>query len=288
MTNENSPWRPLRERMAGLTGERALVEGTPPYLLGPLQTWLYEVILGARFVETRTALQLKLRRTDIVADTPGKVTVLLEGDELLEAIDATLNLHAWIRRDDSYDGKGRRDWWAALLLKLLTALAHGGSAWQLNEDLDGLTSRVDETVARAVRTTIADAKGDASTHLRKAWDAAYGFQPDPTVAYSEAVKAVEAVTIPAVLPKDKDATLGKVLGEIRNTRNKWTLTIDDKSGQPASGDAVIEMIALLWHGQRDRHSGPEMKLATPEVAQMAVHTAATLVQWFTSGNVHRS
>jgi hypothetical protein len=272
--------------MAGLAGERALVEGTPPYLLGPLKTWLYEVILGARFVETRTALQLKLRRTDIVEDRPATMKIILEGDELLEAIDATLDLHAWIRHDSSR--KDMREWWADRLMKLKQTLTEGGSVWQLNDNLDGLTNRVNETVAQAVRTTMSDAKGDASTHLRKAWDAAYGFHPDPTVAYSEAVKAVEAITIPAVLSKDKDATLGKVLGEMRGTRAKWTLTIDDKAGQPASGDAVIELIALLWHGQRDRHSGPGMKLATPEVAQMAVHTAATLVQWFTSGNVHRS
>ncbi|GAB2467896.1 hypothetical protein GCM10027187_40070 [Streptosporangium sandarakinum] len=288
MANDNPPWRPLRERMAGLTDARALVEGTPPYLLDPLRKWLDGVVFSPQPDDIHSALQLKLRRSDI-ARWSGRIMVIsVEGDDLLEAIDATLDLHAWLCTDDSYANAAQRKWWAEQLVSLTRTLDQAGSAWKVKDSWDGLTTRVDETVAQAVNTTISDTGSDASAHLRKAWDAAYGIQPDPTVAYSEAVKAAEAVTIPAVLPRDRGATLGKVLGEMKNTRARWTLSIDDKVGQPASADAVIEMIALLWHGQRDRHSGPEMKLTTLEAARMAVHTAATLVQWFTSGNVHRS
>jgi hypothetical protein len=102
------------------------------------------------------------------------------------------------------------------------------------------------------------------------------------------VKAVEAAAIPVVLPTDKDATLGRVLGEMRNTQQKWELAIDDRDGQRAPSDGVVAMIALLWHGQRDRHAGPAMKLPTLEAARMAVHAAATLVQWFTSGHVYKT
>ncbi|MFI0446605.1 hypothetical protein [Actinomadura sp. 6N118] len=239
-------------------------------------------------METITNLQLKLRKTEIVRRGQGKLEVLLEGDDLLEAIDATLHLHAWTLSIESYEDQGARTWWIGQIAKLIDILEAGGSAWQVSIGRpDRLTERVDQTVVEAVNTTIGDARSDASEHLRWAWNAAYGVQPDPTRAYSEAVKAVEAITIPEVLPKDRDATLGRVLGQLKATADKWTVSIDDRDGQAASSAAVIAMIDLLWWGQRDRHAGPEMKAASLEAARMAVHTAATVVQWFTSGHIHK-
>lgn len=57
--------------------------------------------------------------------------------------------------------------------------------------------------------------GNASGHLGKAWAAAFDQEPNPSTAYSEAIKAVEAAAIPVVLPNDPLATLGKVVGELR-------------------------------------------------------------------------
>ncbi len=48
--------------------------------------------------------------------------------------------------------------------------------------------------------------GNASNHLSNAWSAAFGREPSPSTAYSEAVKAVEAAAIPVVLPNDPLAT----------------------------------------------------------------------------------
>ncbi|TMR04305.1 hypothetical protein ETD83_08540 [Actinomadura soli] len=111
-------------------------------------------------------------------------------------------------------------------------------------------------------------------------------QPDTTRAYSEAIKGVEAIAIPAALPKDKTATLG-----IAQSSEGHRGTVDGfhrRPGRPAGfTTAVIAMIDLLWSGQRDRHAGPEMKVVSPESARRAVHTAATLVQWFTNGHVHK-
>jgi len=48
------------------------------------------------------------------------------------------------------------------------------------------------------------------------------------------------------------------------------------------------MIALLWEGHRDRHAGgPTTALITQPAAEAAVHLAAVLVQWFSSGAVRR-
>ncbi|MGC5015133.1 hypothetical protein ACLQ2R_30595 [Streptosporangium sp. DT93] len=281
-------WRPLRERVAAQAGERTLVESTPDYLLEPLQQWLAKMLFSSEEYDVEKMLRLRLRRRDIVSTEGGKKIVSLTGEDLLEAIDATLDLGKW-RIDERPPGVEGIvfNYWVALVMDLNTMLKEGGSAWRVNDTLDGLTRRVDVMVTAAALSVIKDAPSDAAQHLRKAWGAAYGPQPDPTVAYSEAVKAVEAVVIPMTIPNDGIATLGKALAHMKSTQAKWNLAIDDKSGQPASLEAVIALIGLLWHGQRDRHAGPSMKPATQEAAQTALHAAVTLVQWFTSGAVRK-
>ncbi|MFI6505846.1 hypothetical protein [Nonomuraea typhae] len=285
MTETTNPWRPLNERLDGMTGERALVEGTPDYLLEPLQTWLYEIFISRQHGDFLTRLQLKLRRQNLAQLAGGQVVILLKDQELLAAIDGALHMNCDLLEAGVDPVKKR--WWKEMLVRLLKILNEGGSAWTITDNVDGLTARVNPTVAQAARTTVKDAKASAADHLRKAWDAAYGFQPDPTLAYSEAVKAVEDVVIPETIPRDNMPTLGKALTHLTSTRGKWTLAIDDKNGQPATADALISLLELLWHGQRDRHAGPTMKPASQETAQMAVHTAAVVVQWFSSGNVRK-
>ncbi|MEV0994831.1 hypothetical protein [Nonomuraea sp. NPDC050202] len=288
-TAADPSWRPLRERLAGQTGERALVEGTPLYLVQPLRDWLNEAVtdFDGQY-DLAMLLQLRLRDTDVVPrhrDTDG-VFVVLDGDSLLEAIDATLNVcgsYAGVDGNDVFE----HQWWGAMLLKLQLILDTGGSAWKLNDDLNGLARRVDETVAQAAWMTMQAAPTDAADHLKRAWNAAYGMNPDASKAYSEAVKAVEAVVIPAAIPNDRQGTLGKALAHIKQTAAKWTVAVD-QSRTPASADVLIAMLALVWHGQRDRHAGPNTAPVTLESAQTVLHAAVTLVQWFTSGAIRKA
>jgi hypothetical protein len=48
----------------------------------------------------------------------------------------------------------------------------------------------------------------------------------------------------------------------------------------------LDVIELLWQGQSDRHGGSAPTVPIPaQVAPMAVHLAATLGHWFSSGAV---
>jgi hypothetical protein len=47
------------------------------------------------------------------------------------------------------------------------------------------------------------------------------------------------------------------------------------------------MIRLLWEGQQRHAGGPNSREQLQEESEMAVHLAATLVQWFTSGAIRR-
>ena len=122
-------------------------------------------------------------------------------------------------------------------------------------------------------------------HLASAWREAYGVAPDARAAYREAVMAVEAAAGRLVEPNNKKATLGTINGTVRHDPAAWRLAITDAAGQQLSATPVLAMMELLWTGQTDRHGASPTIPVAHEAAQAALHLAATLVQWWTSGAI---
>lgn len=171
-------------------------------------------------------------------------------------------------------------------------LDDAGSAYRVNEAGDGLEERVTPVVRAAVRQTIADAAagpaaGSAADHLAAAWQATYGRGPDPVRAYSEAIKAVECAGHAIIEPNNAEATLGSMLGVIRNARHKFSAAIPSPAGDPIA--PAEAMMRALWEGQPSRHGAQTATVPeTLEAARAGVHLAAALVQWFVSGAVART
>lgn len=166
---------------------------------------------------------------------------------------------------------------------LKTLLEQGKSAWTVGERLSrpGLTRRVPEGVQIAA-DQVMETTGDAGIKLAQAWEALYGLRPDPTKAYSLAIKAVEDAAIPVVSPKNGQATLGTVVRDIRN-QDDWNLPMVRSDDRAPSGEVLLGMMQMLWTGQHDRHGGNfELPPLTHEEAVVAVSLAVTLVHWFTT------
>lgn len=264
-----TPWAPLSRRLAGLGPDDTVHDGVPTYLRGALENWVYDCYPDDRYLMDRLEATLKFRlRLD---DLP--VPASVSDEFLLDLIDALL---AW----DVQPGQRQ-------FTQLKELLTDGGAGWRINADGDGLERRLDETVTRAVVSTVRSAASDAADHLRIAWDAAYCRHPDPDKAYDEAVLAVEAVACPLVCPTNPRRTLGTVIADLGNQSARWALAIGNSAGQPAAPDRLMEMLKLLWQGQ-SRHAGsPNSRRQTQAEAEAAVHLAATLVQWLTSGVLKR-
>jgi hypothetical protein len=116
-----------------------------------------------------------------------------------------------------------------------------------------------------------------------AWNKIAGRQPDPSGAYREAVRAVEAAAKPVVLPDAARATLGTMIAAMRDKPEKWTTSL-------GSVDDVRNMMQLLWTNQSDRHGTDDEDApmnVTPEEADGAVHLALTLTRFFAAGQVRR-
>jgi hypothetical protein len=175
-------------------------------------------------------------------------------------------------------------------ISLNTILEESGSLWKTGKrfGVSGLIRRVPDGVQSAVDRAISSG-GHAGDRLGQAWGAAFGIDPNPSHAYSLAVKAVEDAAIPVVSPNDRDATLGKINSQMRNTGD-WGLPLPREDEYAPTSTTLLSMMKMLWAGQADRHGGHHDSdlLITQEAAEIAVMTAATLVQWFTSGAVRRS
>lgn len=173
---------------------------------------------------------------------------------------------------------------------LKTLLEQSKSAWTVGERLGrpGLTRRVPEGVQIAADEIMKNS-GDAGIKLAQAWEALYGLHPDPTKAYSLAIKAVEDAAIPVVTPNNSRATLGTVISAIRDQED-WNLPMVRQDSRAPSDEVLLGMMQVLWTGQHDRHGGNfDLPPLTHEEAVVAVSLAVTLVHWFTTdGLVERA
>ncbi|MEV1092197.1 hypothetical protein [Streptomyces microflavus] len=286
-----SKWIRLRDRLAGKTEPEPLwTDGIPDHINVPIRDWLYDVL--RRFgMATPVAVRLKLPSKILQSRDPAAEISVLDDrmDPMLrvEVIDATLGC---LHQATQGDWKARQTV-ASHAQELEGILREGDSAFTVSEDSSGLEHRIDEalhaTYGKAVEAGASKAQS-AADHLRAAFNEAHGLKPDPSAAYSRAIKAVEAVANPLFLPNEMEPTLGKVRSHLDQGRNKYEMVIADRTGAPANIDAVVAMISLLWHGQRDRHEGgPTTAPVTQEAAETAVHTAAVLVHWISTGSIRK-
>jgi hypothetical protein len=210
-----------------------------------------------------------------------------DGALMLDVLDAALVEQIYPVKNTPYNSRGNGSKQAPNQAADLDALLRdGGSAYRVNDTATGLERRVDGTITELARQA---AQATASgRHLKAAWRAAYGIRPDPTAAYAEAVKAIEAALIPLVVPDKPKATLGRVLQMWEKTANQWELAIFDEHAAPAEITPLVSLASLVWKGQRDRHAGTPTAIdATPEAAEMAVHAAGMIVYWVSRGGLRQ-
>jgi hypothetical protein len=167
------------------------------------------------------------------------------------------------------------------------SLSNSGSVWRVDVDENDflqLQRRVDGIVTSAVKSA-AKAGSKSQVHLRQAWSNVYGHSGDPSVAYREAVKAVEAAAIPVVSPANSSATLGTIIADMKAKPAKWKCALQP-AGDLHAIEQVIGILSLLWKSQLDRHGHPDPTApisANASEAEAALHLAAALVHMFDSG-----
>ncbi len=130
------------------------------------------------------------------------------------------------------------------------------------------------------------APGDqASAELVEAWAKAYGLAPDPSDAWDHAIKAVEAVLIPIVVPAKAKATLGDVLGALKANPKGWTFVLATSSSSLSNVETVEGLLRMMWPNP-DRHGGGTLTRAPSLTeAEAVVQIAVTVVTWGRGGGL---
>jgi len=277
-------WQPLSARRGAPPIDSTWQEGIPAWIDHAVRGWLSVSLIG-----THERLFARLHYPGhFNYDNRFSLVNSLNEADLLDWIDGVLNVNAARHRelglpDTSFQSDSR---------KLQALLSEGHSIWKVSDTFDGLERRQDSTVTAAAHRASESAKSfgrpAAAKHLESAWRHTFGLHPSPSKAFGEAILAVEAVAVPAISPTQAAAHLGHVYGQLSSQGSLYEVVITDKAGDPAPVEPVTQLVGLLWHGHTDRHEGNEPAIPiTQEAAEMALHAATTLVQWFSSGCVRR-
>ncbi|WP_454853922.1 hypothetical protein [Promicromonospora soli] len=186
------------------------------------------------------------------------------------------------------EGEGR--WESQAITDLEEILLECGSAWKVGtrEGHVGLERRVPLGVQEAADHVMATS-GRAGERLSGAWHATFGVSPDPSKAYSLAVKAVEDAAIGGTVPPNQPSpTLGNVIRQLEKDGD-WNLPLTREDPKAPTSETVVRMLRALWRGHHDRHGGDPgaPQSVSQDEAEAAVMLAVPLVQWFTSGAVRR-
>lgn len=283
-------WRPLSVRLGKKRPEfEAPAEGVPPHLKQPLADWLakfyfftgeYDLIhrgpgLNEETVKS-TGVLLRVA-LDWRGGAAGAYESLLEqcwknGDLFLDLVDLALH-----RLRNESGGE-----------ELNLLLLAGGSAYEVAPDGRSLATRVPEGVRTAIQNVIAP--GDrAAQLLAESSRHIYGRRPSPGMGYREAVRAIEAIACPIVIPEDKVGTLGRVIGTLKATPGKFTAVLQ---GSGADAVATIRgMMEVIWKSQLDRHGTADEEVplqVSQQEAEAALQFAVALVEWFRRGFIRRT
>lgn len=294
-------WRPLGvDGDDEIAGYDALHDGVPPWMETAYWAWIRNAITVIRTRRTSsyaTPSSVRMLNTDLVEVMCQRLRIKLPnlrrdfidysvGQTLLDGAISVLRSHPEpLQIADYLLAYGERTNPEGLQEILL----HSKSAWAVGErsGRPGLMRRVPEGVQIAADTVMARA-GRAGVRLSKAWEELYGVHSNPSEAYRLAILAVEDAAVPVVSSSNKRATLGTVIRQIED-QDCWGLPMDREHDAAPSGQVLVQMARLLWHGQHDRHGGQPSSPGNVSIeeAAVAVSLVVTLVGWFSAGLVRK-
>ncbi len=186
--------------------------------------------------------------------------------------DLLLDIVDWILHPQNRHGaaaEGAPGAFATACTDLEEILFRGGSAWQVADPPNQIIRRLPKELVSEFEE-VTSYNDPVSEHLKDAWTAAWRHDdPSAIEAFDGAVKAIEAVLVPIVIPNDPSPTLGKVLSALRAKPEKW----DTRFRGAETVEALTAMLDELWKAH-SRHAG--MKPNSLDQSQDAVTIAVTI------------
>jgi hypothetical protein len=273
--SEVAQWKPALP-----TGrEGVLIEGFPPHLREAVLVWLAAVVANSQnFHSSSFFVRYQAVAMQDLGFLSGRQHWAFDTAPSLRQID-----------DMSFTNIVDFALWempqGASAAPLESILSNGSSKWRviragaklklgLRVPL-GVQSAVDEVLA---------SQDAASMKLSEAWGDAFGVKPRASVAYYNAVVAVESAALKVIRTSVPEPTLANLFSILEAESPKWRLTFRDSEKAPGAR-ALASMLRTLWRGHDSRHGAADYADCSIEEARAAVMLAATLVWWFGNGVV---
>lgn len=127
--------------------------------------------------------------------------------------------------------------------------------------------------------------------MQEAWALTFGRDPNLSDAWGKAIKAIETLLKPIVLPKNDKATIGSMTSEIRQSPDKWKCKLPDreykangKTNVKPSIEVFIDVLATIGY-QPDRHGSDQPQDVDEATARSVLFLATTVVGWLRDGTL---
>jgi hypothetical protein len=267
-------YRPLSARDRPDDRFDALQPGLPGYLVEPVVRWAVNLLRdpgGYASEHALVALQINMRLEEPLAwhhGAPSALQDLVDRISDSEQQEFALDVVDYLVRCTS----------ASEASHLAHILGGGGAEWEVTQNGDHyvLTKRAIGPLADIINEL--PHADRARSHLQTAWHSLMGRDPNPSTAYREAIRAIEAVGKPLISPNNSKSTLGTMIGELRTHNDCWSFVLEH-----ADVNTVITMADAVWKGQLDRHGTDDHDIplnVSHEEADAAFHIALAITRIF--------
>lgn len=273
---------PFDATEAEVVERQVLRPGVPDSMWPSLTVWLHDDMSSQGYVRVKYFHELQ-NNLDIVFGLNVHGEDLLDESQVIKMV-GRLSEHQLLRVVDyRLYTRGPYNPNAERLAKIL---AQGRSKYEVVRRDSGyrLAERVPEGVQKAAEATF-EQKTPAGALLKRAWENVYDLEPNDSLAYSQAVKAVEAAALPFLGITQETATLSHAVRAIEKRDASWRLPFLREHTEYPSRDVILGTLKSLYRGQRDRHGSDAYTDVTHDEAEAAVLLAVTLVGWFSRGLV---
>lgn len=249
-------WDPLSVRR-GIREPFRLVEGIPEHARPLINDWVSTIFRGPSNRDRDVRGLISTLQLPFHADY---------SDELVRALRGRDDFYLDVLDFLSFALPQYRD-------SLERELAIAGSAWKVDPESGRLHRRV-PAEAQAAYELALEREPSAAEHLSGAWENAFGRHPDAGDAWSDAIKALEAVLSPIVIPAARLAKLSDIQSAVRAApEGKFIIRAAGRNPR-ASLPGMLDSIPYEPGRHGSDHTTAELQTARIVVLQATAIVAA--------------
>lgn len=188
-----------------------------------------------------------------------------------------LDVIDWLLRNDC----GSKD-------ALEMILSRAGHELRVSPEGDRLVERIDSVNWNSYGEVVRPAD-KASRLMQDAWALAFGRDPNPLEAWSDAIKSIETLLKPIVSPDDSKATIGKMIAALRDKPEKWVCSLPDRKYgtkdnkiTKRSIEILIDTLNVIGY-QPNRHGNETTDAVDDITIRSILFLSVTVLGWLRDG-----